>query len=239
MCRDRFVRLGRYCRTKPFVFSFVPRSQGLPGRAKKIPSEVGREFMMAGHLGALVPGEAAACAFWQRAEGGDEGVTHLAGRVPLQQRDQTEIAGASVDERGDGGLAAGAHDEVALPVAEPLAQLDDRWPTVDEDSGRNESGHALIGAAALLSQRSAGAKFPGQGPAQATLGTLVEGSVDGFVTEVPLGTVGPAGPEMGGDLFRAPLHVQLGLNLCFELGRAMLKTCGSASGWTRRAYLPE
>lgn len=69
---------------------------------------------MAGHLGALVPGETPTCLFRQRAEGGDEGVTHLAGRVSLGQRDQAEIAGASVDERGNGGLAACAHDEVAL-----------------------------------------------------------------------------------------------------------------------------
>jgi hypothetical protein len=36
--QGQFVRLGRYHRIKPLVFSFVPRSQGLPGRAKKIPS---------------------------------------------------------------------------------------------------------------------------------------------------------------------------------------------------------
>ncbi|MEU0950282.1 hypothetical protein ABZ379_47780 [Streptomyces canus] len=57
--------------------------------------------------------------------------------VDLGQWDQPEIAGASVNEGGDGGLAANAHDEVAFPVAETLAQLDDRWPVVDQDGGRD------------------------------------------------------------------------------------------------------
>jgi hypothetical protein len=30
--------LGKYCRSRPLVFSFVPRSQGLAGGAKKMPS---------------------------------------------------------------------------------------------------------------------------------------------------------------------------------------------------------
>ncbi|GAA4033347.1 hypothetical protein GCM10022232_93950 [Streptomyces plumbiresistens] len=38
------------------------------------------------------------------------------------------------------------------------------------------------------------------------------------MAEVSLGMVGPAGPEMGGDLLRAPLQVELGLHLGFELG---------------------
>lgn len=80
--------------------------------------------MLTGHLGALVPGEAPTRPFRQHAEGGDEGVTQLAGGVPLPRRDQAEITGSPVDERGDGGLAAGAHDEVALPVTETLAQLE-------------------------------------------------------------------------------------------------------------------
>jgi len=46
--------------------------------------------------------------------------------VPVGQRDQKETAGSSVDERGDGALAAVTHNEVALPVAETLPQLDDR-----------------------------------------------------------------------------------------------------------------
>ncbi len=106
---------------------------------------------MTGHLGALVPGEAPRRPFRQHGEGGDEGVTQLAGRVPRPQRDQAEIASSPVDECGDGGLTAGAHDEVALPVTETLAQFDDRWPTVDEGGGCNETGHALVGAAASLS----------------------------------------------------------------------------------------
>ena len=92
--------------------------------------------------------------FWQRAEGRDEGVMQLAGRVSLWQRDQTQIPGASVEERGNGGLAAKGHDEAALPVAESLTQLDDRWPPVDEDGGRNESGYALIKSAAFLPQKA-------------------------------------------------------------------------------------
>lgn len=36
--------------------------------------EAGREFVMAGHLGALIPGWTPTCLFWQRAAGGDEGI---------------------------------------------------------------------------------------------------------------------------------------------------------------------
>ncbi|WP_281154014.1 hypothetical protein [Streptomyces sp. HYC2] len=91
---------------------------------------------------------------------------------------------------------------------------------VDQDGWRDESGHALVGAATLLAQWTSGAEFPGQGSAQAALGALVEGSVDAFVAQMPLalGMVGPAAPQMGGDLFRAPLLIELGLHLGSQLG---------------------
>lgn len=80
--------------------------------------------------------------------------------MPTRRREQPEIAGASLDQGGDGGLTADALDEVSFRVAEALAKLDDRWPTVDEGGGRDKSRHALVRAAALLSQRAACAELP-------------------------------------------------------------------------------
>jgi hypothetical protein len=203
------VRLGRYWRTRPLTLVRAP----LPGAAgageEDAVGEIGRELVMAGHLGALIPGETLSGLLRKLTEDGDKGIAHVAGRVSLRQRDQPEIAGASVDQGSDGGLVAGAHDKVSLPVAEALAQLDDRWPAVDEDGGRNESRHTLVGAATLLPQRPAGAELPGQSPAQAALRALVERSVDRLVAQVPLWLVGPAGAQVGGDLLGAPLQIQL------------------------------
>lgn len=44
--------------------------------------------------------------------------------------------------------------------------------------------------------------------------------------------VGPAGPEMGGDLLRAPLEIELGLHLGFELGvRGQLGASGTSGSF--------
>lgn len=80
MWTDRFVRLGRYWRIRPLVFSFVPRCQGLAVRAKVDAVVAVRcEIVVSCHLGALVPGEAPAGVFRQVTERGDERVAEVPG----------------------------------------------------------------------------------------------------------------------------------------------------------------
>ncbi len=43
-CRDKSLPLGKYCRSRPFVFSFEPRCQGLRGSLRD------RNGAMAGQL---------------------------------------------------------------------------------------------------------------------------------------------------------------------------------------------
>ena len=55
---DGLVPLGRYWRRRPLVFSLLPRCHGLRGIAEEHRDAGGHaELGVAGHLGALVPGQ--------------------------------------------------------------------------------------------------------------------------------------------------------------------------------------
>ena len=58
LCLLRSVPLGKYWRSKPLVFSFVPRCHGLRGSQKNTCSpSVDTQLSVLGHLRALVPGQ--------------------------------------------------------------------------------------------------------------------------------------------------------------------------------------
>ncbi len=50
------VRLGKYWRSSPLVFSLVPRCQGDLGSQKNLDSGVDTELDVLGHFFALIPG---------------------------------------------------------------------------------------------------------------------------------------------------------------------------------------
>jgi hypothetical protein len=110
-----------------------------------------------------------------------------------------------------------AQDEVAFPVAAPDTVQDQSRAVVDQYGRGEEPTAALIGAPAPLAQRPAGAQPSGQLPAQAAL-ALVERLVNRLVADMPARPVGKRRAQVGGDLLRAPLQLQLGLHLRTQLG---------------------
>jgi hypothetical protein len=87
----------------------------------------------------------------------------------------------------------------------------------DEQSGRNEARIALVSSATALAQGPPGAQPTRQFPAQSALVSVAERLVDRLVAYVPARSVGPHAAQIRGDLFRAPLQFQLGLDLCSQI----------------------
>lgn len=176
------------------------------------------EAVVAGRLGALVPGQRHACGDGEVPQGLGETRVELVRAVAVGQRDEPDETGAAVHERGDGGAVPPPGDQVAFPVAGALPVLDDGGPFVDECRRHGESRSALVGLAALLAQRPAGAELLRECPAQDAFRALVEGTVDGLVAQLSFGSVRPQSAQVGGDLLRAPLKVESVLDLSAELG---------------------
>ena len=58
LCRERSVPLGMYWRSRPLMFSFDPRCQGLRGSQEVgLDAGVDAELGVAAHLSSLIPGE--------------------------------------------------------------------------------------------------------------------------------------------------------------------------------------
>jgi hypothetical protein len=70
VCRERSVPFGKYWRSSPLVFSFVPRCHGLPwavGIAEvDLESGIDAQLGVLGHLLAAVPGQRPAELIGQR-----------------------------------------------------------------------------------------------------------------------------------------------------------------------------
>jgi len=100
---DRSVPLGKYWRSRPLLFSFDPRCQGEAGSGEE-DGDPGdrREFVVAAHLAALIPGQRPSRASQKAREGVDEGVTDMFGASPVGQVQEHHVAGGAVDEGADG-----------------------------------------------------------------------------------------------------------------------------------------
>ena len=73
-----------------------------------------RELLVAGHLGALVPGQRSAQVGRQGRDRRDQPVADDFGVVAVGQVHQHGVAGGALDEGGDRGLVGLAHDQVAF-----------------------------------------------------------------------------------------------------------------------------
>jgi hypothetical protein len=103
---------------------------------------------------------------------------------------QTQVAAAAFDERADGGLPEAPDDEVAFPVSDTPTLTHDGGAVIDQPGWGDETNSAFAGLAATPAQRPPGPQPSGQCPVQATFAAVVNGLVDGFVTQMP-------GPPIG------------------------------------------
>ena len=108
--------LGRYSRIRPLVFSLVGRS---PRRMRvgEVHGQVRgqRQCGMAGHLGALVPGQRAPYLCGEAADGFDEGVCECVGVLAVGQSEDDGEAAGSLHQGRSRGPAGLADDEIAFP----------------------------------------------------------------------------------------------------------------------------
>ena len=113
----RSALLGRYWRSRPLVFSLLPRCQGLRGSQKYTWTPVvDRELGVLGHLLALIPGQRPPELLGQPSNGSSEGGADLLSPVPLGQRDQGEVAAGPLHQRRHCRWPL-AQQQVAFPVA--------------------------------------------------------------------------------------------------------------------------
>src|SRR5829696_7678244 len=99
----------------------------------------------------------------------------------IGQVDQPDEPAGAVNERANRGAVDPPGDEIALPVTDPGALLDDLGAPIDQHSRGHEARAALISATASLPQRLTGAQLRGVLPTQPPRAAVVEavGSVDG------------------------------------------------------------
>src|SRR4051812_47658621 len=83
---------------------------------------------------------------------------------------------------------------------------------MNQPARRDEPGRPRHRAAPVLAQRASGAQFLGERPAQTALTAVVEGLVDRLVAEMPCRAVRVGFPQMGRDLRRTPLLLELVLH---------------------------
>ena len=136
---------------------------------------------MAGHLGALVPGQRSAQVRGQGGDRGDQSVADGFGVVPVGQVDQHGVAGGALDQGGDRGLVGFAHDQIAFPVAGYRPVLDLGGTVADHDHRVDEPMGALIRGAVRFAAGAPGPKCLGYFAFQAAAGLEVQRLVDRFV----------------------------------------------------------
>ena len=111
------VPFGKYCRSRPLVFSFVPRSHGDTGmREVDDHTGINCELFVFAHLLALIIGQGLRDFPRQRSECFRIGVPHRC-RVFRVERDQKGIPRHAFHQGAERGALMRAQDEVALPVA--------------------------------------------------------------------------------------------------------------------------
>jgi hypothetical protein len=131
-CRERSVPFGKHCRSRPLVFSLVPRCHGLCGSQKYTGRPVRiRSWACWAHLGALVPAQRSAQLLGQRCDRAGDRVTDRLGAVAgergtvlhpralvLHRREMKEHRepGGALDQRADRG-ALKPENQITLPVS--------------------------------------------------------------------------------------------------------------------------
>jgi hypothetical protein len=192
------------------------------------------DLLVVGHFRALVPGEGEADRLREFCQDCEQCVADGLGGPVDGQVDQSQVAAGAIDQGGDRGLVLSADDEVALPGTDTSAVQSCRWSVFDQQSGSDEPTTALVRATAPLPQGPAGAQPAGELAAESALAGAVERLVDRLVTDVSRPLVGMGLPEPCGDLLRAPILFQLGLDNGAQAGvgeqPSASRTAGSLPG---------
>lgn len=169
-------------------------------------------LLVVGHLRALIPGQSEARGLGKSRQYGEECVADGLGGAVDGQVHQPQVAVGAVDQGGDGGLVLPTDDEVSLPVTDAGAVQGGGRPMFDQQRGSHEAAAARVSSTAPLPQRSASAKSASELAAKSTSAAAVERLVDRLVADVPRGLVGIGLSKPGGNLLRAPILFQLGLD---------------------------
>jgi hypothetical protein len=164
------------------------------------------EAGVAGHLDALVPGDAAGQPGGQRADGFAYGLLDQVRVTAFGQVQKQQVADGPLDQGADRGAADLADDQVAFPVAGhgPVPGLGGTF--ADHHHVLDVPGPAV--AAAGAAPGPARAQAPGQLPAQLAAALHVQRLVDGLVAHMHHGIARELDPQPTGDLHRRPPFVQ-------------------------------
>ena len=117
----------------------------------------------------------------QGGDRGDQAVAHGLGVVPIGQVHQHRVTGGAFHERGDRGLVAFTHDQVAFPVAGHRTVLDLCGPVADHQHRVGEPVSALIGGTVRFASRAPRPKHLCHFAFESTAGLEVQRLVDRFV----------------------------------------------------------
>src|SRR6478752_797043 len=124
--------------------------------------------------------------------------------MTVWQVDQTHRVAGPIHQCADRRTTVLSDDQIALPIADAGARLDDRWPTMDQHRRSDEARGAFGGLAAALAQRPAGAQLGRQHPAQPTPTAQIQSLIDRFMTDVPLRAIRILRAQPCTDLLRTP-----------------------------------
>src|ERR1700731_3073293 len=99
--REKSVPLGRYCRSRPLVFSFEPRCQGIT----EVDLDVGgnREALVGMHLFALIPGQ-----------GASQLLRQLADVLGKRSNNSRRVLAGDLDEHREAGIALDEGSDVRV-----------------------------------------------------------------------------------------------------------------------------
>ncbi len=110
------VRLGKYCLSRPLVFSLLRAAKGSWDRKIHLQAAVDRQLLVLGHLQPLVPGQRPAQLLGQRGDARRQRQADRLSADPIRERDELREAGGTLDQRGDCRRPRG-QQQIAFPVA--------------------------------------------------------------------------------------------------------------------------
>jgi hypothetical protein len=160
------------------------------------------ELQVPGHLGAAVVSQRLAKRRRDLAEAALEGLDDAARGAVVGQTHEQELAAGALDQGADGGLAASALDEVALPVAG--LQAVEHMRRAHADGGDVLDAREAAAAPAVQTAPGVAAlpKVRDEFGLQRGSGQVVDGPIDGLVTDIQRlrrATARIKGPQPPGD----------------------------------------
>lgn len=218
--RDRSVPFGKYCRSRPLVFSLVPRCQGLWGSAKNPGRRFDREACVRRQLLAAVPRQRPAQLLGQLGDRLGEGSAHrdrpVAGEIGAvlrprahspagftRQVDQHHEPRRPLNQCPDRG-ALQTDDQIPFPVPGNSTVGNFGGPFADQGVAGNMRPRALLRPCSGNAKRATGSQAGDEFALEGATALDVERLVDRLVADAHGLILRELGPEPAGDLLRAP-----------------------------------